>query len=128
MSQDRACGCIHSQQWQHIRIFVSKDQAYCEYSQDSLGHISKKYDQSGLFTKHTQGIGRSCIAASALTDINPMHLSINISRLKDSKHISNGKTNQAFHYSFSFLSLTMNFSEVPLNPKDSRILFSRYLT
>ena len=49
---------------------------------DCLEQIADKYDQSGFLPEYPEGIRRSGVAASMLSNINTFHSSIDIRCLK----------------------------------------------
>ena len=130
MPQDTACAGI---QLQHRKVrtpMAAKNKSGNKYRNNAFQTVSQKCQGSCLFPQGTQGIGGPCVSASMLSNINPVHPAINIRCVKQPQYIAHSQTdNTLYHtsYSPSFLSRIINFSEVPLNPKASRILFSRYL-
>ena len=62
-----------------------------------LQDISGEHDQPGLLSQHSQGIRRTGIAASVLTNINSVYSSVNICCLEQSADISNQQTCDSYH-------------------------------
>ncbi len=122
MSQNSTRRRINLQQVYFIRMGILKEQVRQHDGQNTLHDIPQQNDKSRLRSQCPQRVRRTCIAAAVIPDVNAMQLSVKISRLKQSKYISDHQTYSSFHfYLFSFLSRMINLSGVPINPKVSRI-------
>ncbi len=73
----------------HVHAFaVLKYHPYQKAGKDRLKKITEKNDQTGFFPKNTQGVSGSRISASVISDINMIHFSIQIARLKQAERVS----------------------------------------
>ena len=130
MSENTSCSGINAEQRYHLCRPVCKNQSDHHNRKHTFQAVANQRHCPCLLSESTQGICRSCVAASMLTNIGFVHFSDDIGCLEKPKHIANQNTNQTFrHFTqlFSPRSRIINFREVPLKPKASLTLFSMYL-
>ena len=131
MSQDTSGSSVQLQQPDKLRVAPAEEQINGQDRQGAFEAVPQKGNRPCLLAQGAERIGSPRIPASVFPDINSVFSSVNIRGLEQTKRITNQQTYNSYQhlssYSFSLRSLMMNFREVPLNPKVSLILFSRYL-
>ncbi len=92
MSQNTSQSGVYDQEIFHLRIGCSKGIADNDRSQDGLGHISRKDNESVFGTQYPKGVGGAGIAGTVLADVNSLCLSHYKSSLEQAQYITDQKT------------------------------------
>ena len=131
MSQDTSGSGVQLQQPDKLRVAPAEEQINGQDRQGAFEAVPQKGNRPAFLPRVRSALVVPAFPLPCSRISIPLFSSVNIRGLEQTKRITNQQTYNSYQhlssYSFSLRSLMMNFREVPLNPKVSLILFSRYL-